>query len=150
MILDAHNEFANSQAVTTTAISTNVIDLGSDVTTRNVGGMEPTFLVVQCDVTAADSGSDATLTVSLESDSVAGLGTSPTVHATTGAIAFAKLVAGATLAAIPLPFGEYERYLGVRFTVASGPLTDGAFSAFLTRDPQFWSPQSANNPTSHN
>src|SRR3546814_8254685 len=42
--------------------------------------------------------------------------------------------AGTVLAAVRLPLGEYERYLGVRYTVASGPLTAGAFDAFLTKD----------------
>jgi hypothetical protein len=37
-----------------------------------------------------------------------------------------------------LPAGNYERYLGVRYTVAAGPLTAGAFDAFLTTDVQAW------------
>jgi len=42
------------------------------------------------------------------------------------------------LAAVRLPSGSYERYLGVRYTVASGPLTAGKFDAFLTKDVQKW------------
>lgn len=150
-ILDLQNEFSDSQAVTATAISTNVIDLGDDVTLRNIGGSPGVYLVVQTDVAATDSGSDATLALSLESDSTADLATSPTVHWSSGAKAFAAFSpAGTTLAVVPLPYGDYERYLGVRYTVASGPLTAGKFSAFLTRDPQFWTAWQANNPTSHN
>lgn len=134
MILDAYLEFADAQAVTSTAIS-NVIDLGSDNTLRDIGAGEDVWLVVLTQTSATDSGSDATLTVSLESDSTADLATSATVHDTTGALAFAAFAtAGTVLYAKRLPVGEYERYLGVRFTVASGPLTAGKFDAFLTKD----------------
>lgn len=150
MILDKQLEFSDAQAVTSTAISTNVVDLGDDVTTRNIGGTEPAYLVVQTDTTATDTSSDATLTVTLESDSTANLATSATVHWTSATMAFATFAtAGTTLAVVPLPFGAYERYLGVRYTVASGPLTAGAFNAFITRDPQFWSIFQANNPNAH-
>lgn len=139
MLIDAFNEFSDSQAVTSTAISTNVIDLGpvTDNTLRDIGTGEPLYLIVSTAVAATDSGSDATLAVSLESDSTADLATSATVHYTTGALAFAAFSpAGTTLVAIPIPSGLYERYLGVRYTVASGPLTAGQFDAFLTHDIQ--------------
>lgn len=135
MILDAQNEFSDSQAVTSTAISTNVIDLGATNNLKDIGAGEPVYLVVQTVVAATDTGSDATLTVTLESDSTADLATSATVHFSTGALAFAAFSpAGTTLAAVRLPSGSYERYLGVRYTVASGPLTAGQFDAFLVND----------------
>lgn len=135
MILDGQLEFSDSQAVTSTAISTNVVDLGATNTLKDIGSGEDLWLVVRTIVAATDTGSDATLTVSLESDSTANLATSATVHFTTGAIAFASFAtAGTTLAAVRLPIGNYERYLGVRYTVASGPLTAGQFDAFLTKD----------------
>lgn len=143
MILDKFNEFADAQAVTSTAISQNVIDLAplgggtGTNTVRDIGSGEDVYLVVRTVQAATDSGSDATLTVTLESDSTENLATSPTVHFSTGAMAFAAFSpAGAELAAIKLPAGNYERYLGVRFTVASGPLTAGTFDAFLTKDAQ--------------
>ena len=37
---------------------------------------------------------------------------------------------------VRLPGGDYKRYLGVRYTVATGPLTAGKFSAFITKDAQ--------------
>jgi hypothetical protein len=137
MYVDAFNEFSDGQAVTATAISTNVIDLGpvgSNVL-RDIGAGEEVWLVVRTIVAATDTSSDATLAVSLESDSVVGLDSSATVHFTTGALAFAAFsVAGTTLVAVRLPIGNYERYLGVRYTVASGPLTAGNFDAFLVKD----------------
>lgn len=137
MFVDAHNEFSDGQAVTSSAISTNVIDLGPVAanTLRDIGAGEEVYLVVRTIVAATDTSSDATLTVSLESDSTADLATSATVHFTTAALAFATFSpAGATLVAVRLPAGNYEQYLGVRYTVASGPLTAGNFDAFLTKD----------------
>ncbi len=139
MYVDAQNEFSNSQAVTATAISTNVLDLGETPTLRDLGHDTPIYLVVQTAVAATDTGSDATLTVTLESDSTADLATSPTVHYSSGAVAFADFSpAGTQIAAVALPHGDYERYLGVRFTVGAGPLTAGQFDAFLTTDVQKW------------
>jgi hypothetical protein len=137
MLIDAHNEFSDSQAVTVTAISTNVIDLGptTDNTTRDIGSGEPVWCVIRTAVAITDAGSDATLTASLESDSTADLATSATVHFTTAALAFAAYsAAGSVIAAFRLPPGNYERYLGVRYTVGSGPFTAGAIDAFLTTD----------------
>lgn len=146
-LLDAQNEFSDSQAVTSTAISTNVIDMDAAAIPKNVGGSGAMFLVIQTAVTCTDTSSDATVAFTLESDSAAALNSSPTVHFSTGALAFAAYAtAGTRVACVQLPFGDYKRYLGVRYTVASGPLTAGAFDAFLTRDPQFWTPTVSNNP----
>lgn len=134
MILDERNEFADALAVTASAIS-DVIDLGG--TSQDVGNGEPLYLVIQTD-TAATAAGAATVTFSLESDSTADLATSATVHWQSAAIGKATLVAGYLVAAIALPMAAYERYLGVRFTVATGPLTAGKFNAFLTRNPAKW------------
>lgn len=134
MILDERTEFSDAQAVTSSAIS-DVIDLGATPTLRSLGAGEPLYLVISCDEAAAAAGA-ATVTFSLESDSTADLATSATVHAATAAIGKAALTLGSTVAVIPLPVGAtYERYLGVRYTVATGPLTAGKFSAFLTPNP---------------
>lgn len=137
MILDAHNEFSNSQAVTATAISTNVLDTGTNENpVKNLGGPEPIYLVLQVDTTFAAAGA-ATLAATLESSPNANLSAS-TVHFSTGDLALAKLSGGTTLVVVALPAGDYARYLGVRYTVGTGPMTAGAVSAFLTRDPQLW------------
>ena len=145
MYVDSQIEFSDAQAVTATAISSNVYDLFSmglgggatDVTpnTRlDIGqGTANLYLVVNTAVTATDTGNDATLTITLESADDAGLTTNAQVHYSSGAIAFASFAtAGTTLVAIRLPSALYRRYLGVRYTVASGPLTAGAFDAFVT------------------
>jgi hypothetical protein len=141
MLLDSLLEFSDAQAVTSTAISTNVIDLGpvSPNTTRDIGAGEPVYLVIQTETTCTDTSSDATVAFTLESDSTADLATSATVHFSTGAKAFATYAtAGTQVVVTRLPGGEYEQYLGVRYTVASGPLTAGKFNAFLTKDVQNW------------
>src|SRR3546814_8736544 len=101
--------------------------MGETNTLKDIGAGEEVWLVVRTRTAATDATSDATLAVSLESDSTADLATSATTHFTTSALAFADFSpAGTVLAAVRLPLGEYERYLGVRYTVASGPLTAGA------------------------
>lgn len=138
MYLDSEAEFSNAQAVTSSAISTNVMDLGATPTLRDLGSGTPVYLVIQVDAAATATGA-ATVTFSLESDSTADLATSATVHITTAAIGKATLVAGYQVLIQALPLERtYERYLGVRYTVATGPLTGGTFSAFLTLDPQRW------------
>lgn len=143
MYVDKQAEFSDSQAVTATAISANVMDLISNSSGKNalrdIGTGQDVYLVVQTAVAATDSGSDATLAVTLESDSTENLATSATVHFSTGTLAFAAFSpAGTVLAAVKLPAGNYERYLGVRYTVGAGPLTAGAFDAFLTTDVNAW------------
>ena len=135
MYVDKNLEFSDAQAVTATAISTNVVDLGG--TTQDVGNGEPVYLVILC-TEAATAAGDATVTFSLESDSTADLATSASVHLSTGAVGKAALTAGKVVAAVALPMADYERYLGVRYTVATGPLTAGKFDAFLTTDVQRW------------
>lgn len=145
MYVDSQIEFSDAQAVTATAISANVYDLFSmglgggatDVTpnTRlDIGqGTDYLYLVVNTAAAATDTGNDATLTITLESADDAGLSTNAQVHYSTGAIAFASFAtAGTNLVAIRLPSALFRRYLGVRYTVANGPLTAGAFDAFVT------------------
>jgi hypothetical protein len=138
MYVDKQAELSDSQAVTATAISANVMDLVSNASGKNpirdIGTGQDVYLVVLTAVAATDTGNDATLAVTLESDDNVGL-TSATTHFSTGALAFAAFSpAGTVLAAIKLPSGNYERYLGVRYTVATGPLLTGQFDAFLTTD----------------
>lgn len=145
-ILDKLNIFRDNTALTVTGIS-DVIDLGDQAVTRNIGGNEPAYWVVQVGTALTDAGSDATLVVELLSDSTANLATSPTVHASTGTLAFAAAApANTVLAVVPLPYGAYERFLGDRATVGAGPFTGGTLRSFITRDPQYWRAFTSNNP----
>ena len=141
-ILDARAEFSDAQAVTATAISTNVMDLKggglSPNTTGRFGAPAITYLVIAVGDTAIDASGAATVVFSLESAENAALSTNPVVHFATAAIGKAALTKGKLVAAIPLPAGEYKEFLGVRYTVATGPLTAGNFNAFLTKDPNLF------------
>lgn len=139
MYLDKQAEFSDSQAVTATAISTNVMDLNTAFnynTGVDIGTGENVYLVVQVDAAAAAAGA-ATVQVTLESSAAAGL-TSSTVHFTSANYALTDLTAGKTLFSVKLPSGTYLRYLGVRYTVGTGPLTAGSFSTFLVKDVEAW------------
>ena len=127
------------QNVGASAISTNVLDLRNAATPvlADEGIIEhDLWLTIMVD-TAITAAGAATVTFSLESDSTADLATSATVHYTTAAIGKATLVAGYIPVQIQLPTqATYERYLGVRYTVATGPLTQtpGGFLAWLSPD----------------
>ena len=151
MIIDLQTTFSGTtaadgtktgQAITATAISANVLDL------RATGTVGPTlvdeaiqlydlWMVVQADQSAdfAAAGA-ATLTITIESDTVVGLSSTPAVHYSTAAIAKASLVKGFVAVRTKLPSGDYQRFVGLRYTVGTGPFTAGAALAFLTPTPQ--------------
>lgn len=138
-IRDQENIFSDLQALTATALSTNVIDLGplsgspSANTIRDIGAGEVVWLVITVGTVLDSAGEAATLTVTLESDSVATIDSSATTHWTSGSIAEATLAAGYEIA-IRIPPGAYERYLAVRYTVGTEDFTSGTISAALVRD----------------
>ncbi len=143
MILDLQTTFSGTvaadgtktaQAITATAISTNVLDLRNASTPTLVD--EGLFgkdlrLVVQ---TIAAFNTLTSLTITLESAADAGLTSGPVVHFSTGAILLAALTANTVLARIQLPSADYKRYLGLRYTVAGTPPTLGSILAYLTPD----------------
>lgn len=134
MITDKQLTFSEAQAVTTSAASTNVVDLGPLThgnTVRDIGAGEPVYLVIQVGEDATASGS-ATVNFALQTDTVENFA-SPTVLFDSGAIGKADLTAGARPVAIAVPRGV-ERYLRVNYTVSTGPLTAGTFSAYLVKD----------------
>src|SRR5690606_37117423 len=141
--IDARAEFSDAQAVTATAISTNVRDRKgaglSPNATDNIGAPATMYLVVRTNAAATDSGSDATLAVTLESADNAALSTNPVVHYSTGAMAFATFSpANTTLAVIPLPAATYKGCGGVRRPAGEASLTAGTFVSFPTLDPNIW------------
>lgn len=139
--LDALATFSSAQAVTTTALSTNQIDLGATNTLKDIGAGRQLFLVVSAASNITDaSGTDDTLTISLESDSVVTIDSSATVHASSGAIAVGSgIAAGTVLWVIPLPLGKrYERYVSLRYTVSTALAGTSTIDAYLTECPQNW------------
>ena len=130
MMYDKLNTFGTDQAVTTTAASTDIVDLGA---ARDMGNGEPLELVIVVtqNVTAAGA---ATVTFALETDDNAGF-SSPVVLGNSGAIGKALLTAGTEVLRVKVPL-DAERYLRTNYTVATGPLTAGTFTAFLAHDRQ--------------
>lgn len=132
MILDKFNEFSDAQAVTVTALSTNVIDLGTAKTIEN----KPFYLVIKCvesATVAATATVSATVTFTFETDDSEAIDSSTTLWSS-AAIADAALTAGTEVIRLPINGMSLQQYLGVRYTVANGPLLTGKFDAFLTFD----------------
>lgn len=141
MILDERNEFADATALDTggtgRVLVGDVIDLGA--TSSDIGNGQPLYAVIQVD-TAVTSGGSATVSFEIASDAQAAIAVdgSATVHAVTAAIPKASLVAGYLVAAVALPIGSYERYLGIIQNVGTAALTAGKINAFLTTDVAKW------------
>lgn len=126
MILDAQNQFSDSQALTATALSTNVIDLSQD---RSIGSGEPMAVVFNVEVAADQTTGDEDYTFALETASEAAF---DTTNVEIGRIAFesgtptlpahdADLLVAGFVFAIPVPPGALSisaQYLGVRYTLA--------------------------------
>lgn len=130
MILDKLLMFSEAQAVTNTAASTDVIDLGPiDGTRRDIGVGYPLEVFVNVNTTAAAAGA-ATVNIALQ--------TSPdnstwTTLATSGDLALTALTAGKRVFSQHVPQGV-QRYLRMNYTVGTGPLTAGAFTAGINLD----------------
>lgn len=134
MIFDSQLIFAEDQAVTATAISTNVLQMrsmgtvygASSALTRDVGDGNPVPLLVQV---TADFATLTSLTITLESADNAALSTNAVVHWDSGAIAAASLVAGFQVPIRFLPKNIEKDYLGLRFTVGGSNATAGTIMA---------------------
>lgn len=133
MMTDALLQLSSAQAVTASAVSTNTIDLG---TARDLGTGKDLYAVFNVDVAATAAGA-ATVHFQVISSANANL-SSANVIAQTDAIAKTDLTIGrkpivvciSPAALLSLPIGQ--RYLGVQYTVGTGPLTAGSFSAAIT------------------
>jgi hypothetical protein len=121
MIIDRLLQVSDDQAVTATAVSTDVIDFGQ--ANPNSGMSDRLSLVVTVGEAAAAAG-DATVTVQLQ-DSADNSNFS--TIAATSALPKAALGAGAQVV-LPMP-PVHRRYVRVNYVVGTGPLTAGKFSA---------------------
>lgn len=133
MIVDSLLELSLNQAVTATAVSINTVDLR---TARDMAPGEDIFAVFDVDQTVTAAGA-ATVALEIISSAAADL-SSPTVLVSTMPIPRTELTAGRRPISLRLtdtillamPLGQ--RFLGVRYTVATGPLTAGRFTCYLT------------------
>jgi hypothetical protein len=118
--LDRQILFSNAQAITASAASTDVVDLGSS---RDVGAGEPVMVLVQ--VTQAFDNLTS-LTVALQTSATENFA-SP-VQLTAQTLALASLTAGARFAIGPVPRGVL-RYLRLYYTVTGSTPTAGKITA---------------------
>jgi len=127
MILDKQGQLSDSQALTVTALSTNVIDLGS--VDRNIGTGEPMAIVFNVEVAADQTTGDEDYQFDVEVASDDGITTARKLlgrrifeSGTPDAPAEnADLLVAGFIFAINIPLGglaEAERYLAVRYTLA--------------------------------
>lgn len=133
MILSAQQLFSDDQAITATAVSTNVIDLGVAGTpydavaplNQDVGKGNPVYILIQV-TEAFDALTD--LTITIEVGSATSLGD---VRATE-TIALANLTVGKKTCIQVLPNCIDKQYLGVRYTVNGTNPTVGKITAGIT------------------
>lgn len=138
MILDAQNEFSNSQAITADAVGTNVIDLSQD---RSIGNGEPMCVVFVVEVAADQTTGDEDYTFDVEYASNAAQSTGRQLigrrifeSGTPAAPAQdADLLVAGYQFAIPIPptkLTESEQFLGIRYDV-TGTTPTITCSAYL-------------------
>lgn len=131
MILDKQNTFSAAQAITVTAASTNVIDLGNDdslVQAINEKGCIDILIQVQ---TAFAGGTS--LTIAFQHDDDEEFGSAVTPYST-AAILTATLAAGYQIA-FAAPITIPEQYCRLYYTI-SGTMSAGALDAHIVLDRQ--------------
>lgn len=132
MLIDNENLYSKEQAVTVTAASEDVIDHGQ--VNPNLGTFDTPLWLVVVVTEAATAAGAATVTFAFQ-DSADNLSWADLF--TTAAIGKATLVAGYVVFRQALP-ARTRRYTRLNYTVATGPLTAGKFTAFLTATPDDW------------
>lgn len=135
MILDKQALFSDKQAITATAVSENVIDLGatgtpiSGVTAlKSDLGISDVPLLIQV---TEDFATLTSLTVSVQTDDNVGFG-SPKTVISTPAIPVASLKAGYKFPMVWVPRGTDERFVRLNYTVAGSNATTGKITAGIT------------------
>lgn len=145
MYLDERTEFCDATAANTGGAGSyllgDVLDTSLASGANDIGAGDSLYLVLQVDTTFT-SGGAGTYQFHLASDAAAAIATdgSASYHFSTAAIPVATLVAGYLIAAVKLPRGTYERYLGILQTTAVAAATAGKINAFLAHDVGKWAP----------
>lgn len=135
MILSKNLLLSDDQAITATARSTNVIDLGAPDTpydaaaalNQDIGKGTKVPLLVQV---TEDFATLTSLTITVEVSANADLSSSTVLSSTT--VAVASLVKGYQLPIDCILTGTNKRYLGTRYTVSGSNATAGKITAGIT------------------
>lgn len=128
MFIDKRLQVSAQQALTATAASTDVIDLGSD---RDIGPGEPMWLVVIA--RTGLGGTSPTLAASIQTDDNSSFSSAATL------VTSATLSSFATGDKLIVPFTySNERYLRVNFTMGGTSPTATVDAFFTNQDPSTW------------
>jgi uncharacterized protein YaiE (UPF0345 family) len=142
MILDERNELCDATAVNTGGVASyllgDVIDLGA--APGDLGPGDELYFVVQVDTSIASATGSFKFHLCSDAQAAIAVDGSATYHFSTGAALEAALVAGTLVCAVKLPYGTYERYLGVVQETITAAATAGKINAFLTSDVAKWKP----------
>lgn len=134
MLLSVQQTFSDAQALTGTAASTNIIDLGATGTVlkapaalvRDIGKGEPIPIIVKLDVAAG--GTSPTLTVAVQVDDNSGFSSPKTVFTSQTKAGGA---AGDEIIMEYVPQGSDERYIRLNYTLAGTSPTYTVTSAIV-------------------
>lgn len=111
-IIDAHNLYSDAQALSATAVSTNIIDHGS---ARDLGDGEPMCFVVTLDVASDGTTGDETYTVQMQTDDNAAFSSATAVGP---AYTIPRSSVAGTNFICPLPPGvAVERFTRLNYTL---------------------------------
>lgn len=135
MYIDRQLMVSDGQVVTVTAVSTNFIDTQLTAPIRAVGWGEEMRMIITTRLAALAAGAATVQFELVQADDAAGTVNVESIPGTgpSAAIPKATIVAGYVAMDIVLPRNT-RRYIGVRYTVATGPLTQGTFDAGLVHD----------------
>lgn len=136
MLLDKQLLVSDAQAVTVTAVSTNMIDTGGSNPLRDIGAGEETRMIVTTGQTVAAAGAATVSFDIIQADDAAGTVNVESLG-TYGPFAknSAQLTANNSTPAVDVVMPRNtRRFVGVRYNVATGPLTAGNFTAGLVHD----------------
>ncbi len=131
MIIDYQNLFSDDQAITTTAVSTNIIDLGANASEIQAN-FEKGMAKIAAQVTEAFAGGTS-VQVTVQTDDNTGFSSAKTLYET-AAIVTASLVQGYQFPLDGIPLGV-ERYIRLNYTVV-GTYTAGKIHAGIVVDKQ--------------
>ena len=137
MIIDTTTLFSSAQAITATAASTNIVDLGAPGTiygaataiVRDIG--RGADIPLKCTVVETFNNLTS-LTITIETDDNAGF-SSPNTVFTSPTYALADLAIGArNLLPESVPIGTNERYVRLKYTLVGTAPTLGKITAGVT------------------
>lgn len=142
MIFDKQSMFSDAQAITATAASTNVIDLGVAGTpqhakkaiTQDVGRGRQIPIRAQV---VENFNTLTSLTIAIQVDNDVAFGSPKTLVSVV--VPRASLVAGYVLPVQYIPLGADERYMRMLYTVTGTAPTTGKVTAGLVAGNEAWS-----------